>query len=353
MSTEIFKTKQNGASFNKKELKRRITEFAKMGATATAFTTLGYVAGYVNRPQTTEEDDLIIAENTRTVDEEVIAEQIEDTPTAIDEASEPTEEANVIDEPTDEQVTVDKPEVAEDVVSADKPETGTTEEEIAKNITAIEIDSNDLTLQNFFERNNLTPVAHQRIEINGYLTDLVYLRDNFGSDYAMIDYDGNGIFDIVINRNYEIVGVMRDNLGHDLGYTVDDVLAYIHDLTDGSDYIAGDFIDDPSDDLLADITDPTTQKHPTVAEISANSDDDDLIAQHEPSPDDAPYDEADTEDNFDNNPSDEADSEGNFDEGPHGDVVGEDIDVCLYPAEEELEIPDDESDGIDDLLGDE
>ena len=344
MSTEKIKTKQNGASFNKKELKRRITEFVKMGTAATVFTSLGYIAGVANRPKPIEDEVVNNTEDINPVEDKVVQEQVDETQPVADETDEPIEEANVSDDssvepPIDDQQQVD------DQVPVEPQKPGTTEEEIAENITAIEIDPNDLTLQNFFDRNNLTPIAHQQLEIDGNLRDVVFLRNDFGQDFAMIDYDGNGIFDLIIDRNYTIVAILRDNAGHDLGYTVDDVLAYLHDLIDGSDYIAGDFIDDPSDDLLADITDPTTQEHPSADEIALN-DEGDLMAQNDTIPtDEDPYDEPDVEDNLDDDPYDEADEEDNLDE--NYDAV--DVDDCVCPADDELIESEDLGDDIDDI----
>lgn len=333
MSTEKIKTKQNGASFNKKELKRRITEFVKMGVAATAFTSLGYVAGYVNRPEPIEDEDVNNPEDITPVEDEVVQEQVEEPKPVVDETNDPIEEANVSDD-SSEEPPIDDQQLVDDQVTVEEPKPGTTEEEIAENITAIEIDPNDLTLQNFFERNNLTPIAHQRLEIDGNLRDVVFLRNDFGQDFAMIDYDGNGIFDLIIDRNFIVVAILRDNAGFDLGYTVDDVLAYLHDLIDGSDYIAGDFIDDPSDDLLADITDPTTQEHPTIDEITLNDDGEELLAQN-----------------------DEEFSEDSYEEFDAPGCMDEDIEPEQFEASDEVEIidaldDDDLDDSIEDLLDD-
>ena len=101
-------------------------------------------------------------------------------------------------------------------------------------------DPTDTVAKNWLERNGLTPFGYDEINYEGQLCPVAYLADDRYNVYYLIDSDSNGVFDLILDKNFNMVDYDysdKDIYGKSVGLMTEDVAVMVHELDD-DDYIA-------------------------------------------------------------------------------------------------------------------
>ena len=101
-------------------------------------------------------------------------------------------------------------------------------------------DPTDTVAKNWLERNGLTPFGYDEINYEGQLCPVAYLADDRYNVYYLIDSDSNGVFDLILDKNFNMVDYDysdKDIYGKSVGVMTEDVAVMVHELDD-DDYIA-------------------------------------------------------------------------------------------------------------------